>query len=176
MLKKGKRKSFNIQFPIFAIIIILICWQLNLYPFASNFYIKNETSELTGQNFWSWEEYEYEEIGVRGEGYSLFIYRFDDEMQKYFQNPNEEFFTNFPSKEKADINWTKTPVKESDQETLKFVTPTYGGWDDEIINKQDFIRELANQKGAYYSYQKKGTNFYLIVPEKRLVILINHNM
>lgn len=105
------------------------------------------------------------------------IYKFSKETAEYFKSPKKEFFDNFPSKELADIKWTRTPVKENDQNILEFVTPTYGGWKKEIIDRQDFIRKIANQPGAYYSYDDGGsTNFYLIVPDKRLVILINHNM
>ncbi|MBO0330809.1 hypothetical protein [[Muricauda] lutisoli] len=142
-----------------------------------NFHIQDRTSELTGKKFWSWKEFDYEEISVRGEGYTLDIYKFSEETAEYFKNPDKEFFDSLPTKEFADIRWTKTPVKEIEYEILEFVTPSYGGWKGEIVDRQDFIRDIANQPGAYYSFDIGGsTNFYLIAPDKRLVILINHNM
>lgn len=177
LYKKGKKKSFAIQISILTILLVLLTWELHLFPLSKNFYIQDRTTELTGKKFWSWKEFDYEEISVRGEGYSLDIYKFSEETANYFKNPDNDFLENFPTKEFADIKWTKTPVKENEQKILEFVTPTYGGWKGEIIDRQDFIRQIANQSGAYYSYDDGGsTNFYLIAPDKRLVILINHNM
>lgn len=177
LYKKGKKKSFAIQVSILTALLILLTWELHIFPLSKNFYIQDRTTELTGKKFWSWKEFDYEEISVRGEGYTLDIYKFSEETADYFKNPDKEFIDSFPTKELADIRWTKTPVKESEQEILEFVTPTYVGWKGEIIDRQDFIRQIANQPGSYYSYDDGGsTNFYLIAPDKRLVILINHNM
>ncbi len=177
LYKKGKKKSFVIQVSILTILLIFLTWQLQIFPLSKNFYIQNRTTELTGKKFWSWEEFDYEEISVRGEGYTLDIYKFSEETAEYFKNPEKEFFDNLPTKEFADIRWTRTPVKENEQEILEFVTQTYVGWKGAIVDRQDFIRQIANRPGAYYSYDDGGsTNFYLIAPDKRLVILINHNM
>lgn len=177
LYKKGGGKSFTIQVLILTALMIFVTWKLQIFPLSKNFYFKDRTTELTGQKFWSWEEYDFEEIGVRGEGYTLDIYKFSDETAKYFNNPDEDFFNNFPPKELADIKWKSTPVSENEQKILEFVTPSYSGWKKEIEEKQYFIRQIASQPGAYYSYDDGGsTNFYIIAPEKRLVILINHNM
>lgn len=102
---------------------------------------------------------------------------FSEKTAEYFKTPDKEFFDNFPPKELADIKWTSTPVRENEQDILEFITPNYVGWKGEIVDRQAFIRQIANQPGAYYSYDDGGsTNFYLIAPDKRLVILINHNM
>lgn len=177
LYKKGRKKSFAIQVSILTVIVIFVTWELHIFPLSKNFYIQARTTELTGLKFWSWEEFDYEEISVRGEGYTLDIYKFSEETAEYFKNPDSAFFNNFPPKEFTDIKWTKTPVNENEQEILEFVTPNYGGWKGEIVDRQDFIRQIANQLGAYYSYDNGGsTNFYLIDPDKKLVILINHNM
>jgi len=177
LYKKGKRKSFIIQVSIFTTLLIFLTWKLQIFPLSKNFYIQNRTTKLTGKKFWSWKEFDYEEISVRGEGYTLDIYKFSKETAEYFKNPDPKFFDSLPKKELADIKWTKTPVKENEQDILEFVTPIYGGWKGEIINKQDFIRKIANRPGAFYSYEHGGsTNFYIIAPDKKLVILINHNM
>ena len=177
LYRKGKKKSFAIQVSILSLILIFLMWELQLFPLSKNFYIQDRTTELTGKKFWSWKEYDFEELGIRGEGYSLDIYKFNEETAAYFEDPGQEFYNNFPSKKHAVINWTKTPIKESDQEILEFVTPIYGGWKGEIIERQNFIRQIANQPGSYYSYSGGGSrDFYLIAPKKRLVILIYHNM
>ena len=177
LYRKGKKKSFAIQVSILTALLILLTCELQIFPLSKNFYIQDKTTELTGKKFWSWEEFDFEEISVRGEGYTLEIYEFNEEIADYFKNPDKEFFDSFPTKELADIRWTRTPVKESEQKILEFVTPTYGRWKGEIVERHDFIRQIANQPGSYYSYDDGGsTDFYLIVPDKRLVILINHNM
>ena len=177
LYKRGKKKSFVIQISILTVILIFTTWELQIFPLSKNLYIQNRTTELTGHKFWSWEEFDYEEVSVRGEGYTLDIYKFSEETAEYFKNPNKDFFDNFPPKELADIKWSRTPVKKNEQKILKFVTPNYAGWKDEIVDRQNFIRQIANHPGAYYSYDDGGsTDFYLIVPDKRLVILINHNM
>ena len=80
-------------------------------------------------------------------------------------------------KTESDIKWTKTPVKEKDLNILDFVTPVYGYWKGEIVEKQDFIKNIAKKKGAYYAYKNGGgTDFFIISPNDRLVILINHDM
>ena len=175
--KKGYKKSFWIQSSILGIILIFVTWQLQIFPFSKNFYIKERTEKLTGKSFWSWEEYDYEELGIRGEGYTLDIYEFNDEMADFFSDPTTDFTQNFPPEEFADIKWTKTPVKETDIETLEFVTPTYAGWNGEIVEKQEFIRTIAKEEGGLYAYKKTGgTDFYLISPKRNLIIMINHNM
>lgn len=177
LYRKGNKKSFAIQASILAAILAFVSWEFHIFPFSKNFYIQDRTTELTGLDFWSWEEFDYEEVGVRGEGYTLDIYKFNEETAEYFKSPDKRFFDNFPPKELADITWTRTPIKVNEQEILKLVTPIYGGWEGEVVDRQNFVRQIANQPGAYYSYANGGsTNFYLIAPDKRLVILINHNM
>lgn len=177
LYKKGKKKSFTIQVSILTAMLIFLTWEFQIFPLSKNFHIQKRTTELTGKKFWSWKEFDYEEISVRGEGYTLDIYKFNAETAEYFNNPDKDFFDSLPTKEFADIKWTKTPIKKSEQEILEFVTPTYRDWKGEIVDRQDFIRQIANQTGAYYSYDDGGsTNFYLIAPDKRLVILINHNI
>lgn len=175
LFQKGNIKSFVIQGSILTILVIFVTWELQIFPLSKNFYIKKRAAELTGKSFWSWKEYDYEDFSVRGEGYNLDIYQFDEEIADYFKDPDSTFFNHFPPDDLADIKWIKTPVKE--QEILEFVTPIYGGWSGEIVDRQEFIKKIANNPGAYYSYRNGGsTDFYLISPDKRLVIMIYHNM
>jgi len=154
-----------------------VTWELQIFPLSKNFYIKKQTTLLTGKSFWSWKEFNYNELGVRGEGYTLYIYKFNQETAEYFENPDSTFFTEYPPESNSKIRWTPTPVKSEEIEILEFVTPVYCGWKGEIVTRQDFIRKIATSKGAYYAYRHGGsTDFYLVSPKNRLVILINHNM
>jgi hypothetical protein len=177
LYKAGKRKSFTIQICILTALIVFATWELQIFPLSENFYIKEQTTKLTGKSFWSWKEFSYDELGIRGEGYTLYIYKFSQETADYFSNPNSLFFSTFPRKTESDIKWTKTPVKKEDLKILEFVTPIYIGWKSEIIARQDFIKKIATRKGAYYAYKDGGgTDFFIISPKDRLVILINHDM
>lgn len=49
LYKKGKRKSFAIQVAILAVIVIIVTWELQIFPLSKNFYIQDRTTELTGQ-------------------------------------------------------------------------------------------------------------------------------
>ena len=160
-----------------TILIVFVTWKLQIFPLSKNFYIKEQTTLLTGKSFWSWKEFNYDELGIRGEGYTLYIYKFNQETAEYFNNPDSAFFTNYPPENYSEIKWTSTPVKSEEMEILEFVTPNYAGWKGEIVTRQDFIRNIAQNKGSYYAYRHGGsTDFYLISPKDRIVILINHNM
>ncbi|WP_417888162.1 hypothetical protein [Zunongwangia sp.] len=76
-------------------------------PLSKNFYIQYRTTELTGKQFWSWNEFDYEEISVRGEGYALDIYKFNEETAEYFKNPDKEFLNSFPKKNSLTLNGQK---------------------------------------------------------------------
>ncbi|MBA4303533.1 MAG: hypothetical protein C0424_04850 [Sphingobacteriaceae bacterium] len=177
LYKSGRKKSFAVQVSVLIALTIFVTWQLQIFPLSKNFYIKEQTTRLSGKEFWSWEEFDYDKWGVRGEGYTLYIYKFNQATSEYFMKPDSTFFSNFPSQDFADIKWTPTPVNARHADILTFATPEYAGWSGEIVRRQSFIREIANRKGSYYAYrQRGGTDFYIISPEDRLVILINHNM
>jgi hypothetical protein len=155
----------------------VVTWKLQVFPLSKNLYIKKQCAVLTGKTFWSWKEFAYDEWGVRGEGYTLDIYKFNDEVAQYFKNPDSTFFKTYPPKEYSSIRWTPTPVKSKDIDVLEFVTPIYLGWDGEIVNRQKFIKDIATAPGSFYSFKDgHGSDFYLISPKDKLIILINHNM
>ena len=82
-------------------------WELQIFPLSKNFYIQDRTTELTGKQFWSWNEFDYEEISVRGEGYALDIYKFNKETAEYFKNPDKEFLNSLPKKNSLTLNGQK---------------------------------------------------------------------
>ena len=140
---------------------------------------KNQTKDLTGKEFWCWNEYRYGEIGIRGEGFTFEIYKLNDEMAKYFANPDNDFFERFPSKKLETTTWQKTPIL--DTEFINYVTPIYGNWSQslqkEIEEKQKIVKQIARNEGSYYAIRRShGNDLYLISPKQRLIIYINHNM
>lgn len=177
LYKKGHKRSFAIQVTILVLLISYITWELQIFPLSKNVFIKEQCSVLTGKSFWSWKEFAHHEWGVRGEGYTLDIYKFNDEIAQYFKNPDQTFFKYYPPTTYSSIRWTPTPVKSQDLDVLEFVTPIYAGWDGEVVSRQKFIKDIATAPGSYYSYKDGGSSdFYIISPKDRLIILINHNM
>jgi hypothetical protein len=175
--RKDKRLSFWIQSIILTFILGYILWFLDLYPYAQTIQIRNRTENLTGEKFWCKKVLNFEDPSVRGEGYSLKVYRFSNETVKYFNNPDSTFFKDFPLY--SDIKWKKTPIDSNEYKILDFVTMTYGHFSDEIIKYQNIVRKIVTTKDAFYSYSmgKSGNvNFYIIYPTDRLIILIYHNM
>ena len=117
-------------------------------------------------------------------GYTIDIFEFNDEMAEYFKNPGFDFFGKYPLELDYRENWKrktwkKTPVIESEVEYLEHSTPHYGGWKGEIVERMKFVRKLANKEGSFYAYNNRGENnvdFFIICPNEKLIIMINHNM
>lgn len=111
---------------IFGVLTLAICWELRIIPLSANWDFRNKTKDLTGKQFWSWNDYRYDEMGIRGEGFTFEIYKLNDETAKYFSNPNKDFFEKYPSEIFGTTKWKETPML--DTVLLDFVTPTYGNW------------------------------------------------
>ena len=177
LLREGHKRALKINLIILLALFLGFCWLLNLYPFANNFYMQKRAEELTGKKFWSWKELAFDNLSVRGEGYTLYIYKFSEKTARYFLEPNESFFNEFPSKEFADTTWVKSPIKLDHLDELNFVLPKYAGFGSEIHDWHEQIRALLKDEGSYYSLRRKSdVDFYIVSPKRRLFIIINHNM
>ncbi len=172
--KAGNKKAFRINLIIFLFLMAFVLWELRIIPLASNYDFQSKTVELTGKKFWSWNNFRYDELGIRGEGYTLEIYNLNPPMVNYFEAPDVEFFQKYPTNKISDMKWKRTPVDSSDRSTLEYMTPNYSGWGNEIVAKQEYIRSLANEPGSYYCYY--GNGFYLISHKEKIILWVNHNM
>lgn len=180
---KAKRKSFYFEGMIFAVIIGMIAWNLGIFPMSRNLYVKEISEKITGKSFWSKKEFSFDEISFRGKGYSLDIFKFNDEIAQYFRSPDKDFFENYPKELEYRSNWErvtwkKTPVIESEQIYLENATPYYANWSKKKKVKMDFVRNLANTNGGLYAFNTKNADvdFFIISPEEKLIVIINHNM
>lgn len=177
--REKRAKEWKINAAILGLLVLFVCWELRIIPLASDLDFRNQTEDLTGKKFWCWNEYRYEEIGIRGEGFTFEIYVLNDKMSKYFTNPDKEFLQSFPSEKFKTSKWRETPIL--DTELVNYVTPIYGNWSQdlqkEIEDKQRIVKEVAKDKGSYYAVrQSNGTDLYLISPKRKIIIYINHNM
>ncbi len=190
--KNDKRKLYTLT--TFLIILILVPGFFLKILSSSDFFLepveivqeKNYNQQLTGFNFNDGEKiYEFEtERSFNGDGYSIWIYKIDDSTANYFKNPNSEFFVKYPKTEfknhwKSEL-WKKTPFDKKEQEFLDFAYTK--------LDKLDFeLEDLLNEEGNYYSYEyfmhdfNDGTvligdiEFYIICPERKIIVKINHN-
>ncbi len=147
---------------------------------------RNYNEELTGFKFNDGEKiYEYEtERAFNGDGYSIWVYKIDNSTANYFKKPNREFFIKYPKTElrnhwKSEL-WKKTPFDKKEQKFLDFAHTE--------LDKLDFeLEDLLSEEGNYYSYEylthdfNNGTifigniDFYIICPERKIIVKINHN-
>ena len=174
-----RTKLANINSIILGLLILFTLWELRIIPLSADLDFRNQTKELTGRQFWCWNDYRYEEGGVRGEGFTFDIYKLNDEMAEYFSNPDKDFFQSYPDKKFETTKWRETPIL--DTEFVKYVTPIYGNWSQslqkEIETKQTIVKQIASEKGSYFAIrQTHGTDLYLISPKRKIIIYINHNM
>jgi hypothetical protein len=179
LYRQKRIKIALINSAILCILTLVICWELRLIPLAIDLDFRNQTQELTGKEFWCWNDYRYDEIGVRGEGFTFEIYKLDDKIANYFRRPDKVFFESFPANKFETTKWKKTPIVE--MEIVDFVTPKYGNWSEklknEIIEKQNLVKQISREQGSYYAFRNShGTDLYLISPKKKIIIFINHNM
>lgn len=177
--REKRAKEWKINAAILGLLVLFVCWELRIIPLASDLDFRNQTEDLTGKKIWCWNEYRYEEIGIRGEGFTFEIYVLNDKMSKYFTNPDKEFLQSFLSEKFKTSKWRETPIL--DTELVNYVTPIYGNWSQdlqkEIEDKQRIVKEVAKDKGSYYAVrQSNGTDLYLISPKRKIIIYINHNM
>jgi hypothetical protein len=179
LFQQRKTRIAIVNTSVLAILAFTICWELRLIPLAVDLDFRNQTQELTGKRFWCWNNYRYDEIGIRGEGFTFEIYELNNEMASYFTKPDKDFFLFYPTNRFEATKWRKTPVVETD--IIDFVTPIYGTWSQglqsEIQERQKLVKEISKEGGSYYSIRTThGTDLYLISPKKRVIIYINHNM
>ena len=164
---------------ILAFLTLFVLWELRIIPLSVDLDFRNQTKELTGKQFWCWNDYRYEEGGVRGEGFTFEIYKLNDEMVKYFEHPDKDFFERFPSQKFEATKWKETPILDTN--LVNYITPIYGNWSrslqKEIKEKQKIVKQISREKGSYYAVRRShGTDLYLISPKMGIIVYINHNM
>ncbi len=178
LFRKGRTRRATIHTIVLLFLALFVCWELRLLPLSAEFKFKKQTKALTGKEFWCWNEFLYEEWGIRGEGFTFEIYRFNDEISKYFNSPDSAFFKDFPSADFRVSRWRETPLP--DTLFLNSMMPVYGNWSDRRQEKMEsryaIVKQIAKSKGSYYAIREaSGNDLYLLSPEMRLIIWINYN-
>lgn len=147
---------------------------------------KKYNRELTGIEFNDGDlVYEYKtQRAFNGDGYSIWIYKIDDQTAEYFKNPKEEFFNKHPkTKLRSDWEsefWKRTPFDKKEQKFFDFAHSE--------LNELNFeLEDLLYENGNYYAYEYYVHNlgklkyitgnidFYILCPNRKLIVKINHN-
>lgn len=178
LFRKGRTRRAVIHAIVLLLLVLFVCWEFRLLPLSAEFKFRKQTEALTGKEFWCWNEYLYEEWGMRGEGFTFEIYSFDKEIANYYYAPPPAFFNDFPRADVGVSRWKKTPLPDS--AFLSSMMPVYGNWSGRrqkmMESRYKIVRQIAESKGYYYALRRKsGNDLYLLSPEMRLIIWINYN-
>lgn len=149
-----------------------LSWQHSAYPFAGYFQIKAKTTALTGKKFMIWRSFNYKLRLSNERNVSFKVYKINQKMADYFQNPDSVFFSNFPPTNLSDIKWAHTPINN---EYVGFGLPAFETGSDEEM-QTNLMENIIKKPGAYYSYQKTSElyHFYLISPNERKIFFIEN--
>ncbi|OUS19110.1 hypothetical protein A9Q93_02750 [Nonlabens dokdonensis] len=189
---KEKKRSYRLTFlMLFLLVLPNILWRtlpgsdIIWYP-VDWVMIRNYNYELTGLKFSNGESvYKNEsERAFNGDGYSINIYKLDDEVAQYFMSPNEDFFNNYPKRGIRDdwqiTHWKKTPHNQSEK---GFVGFAYS----QLYDLNFELEDLLIEEGNYYAYKhdmydvfdpdyyRGNIDFYIICPKRKIIVKINHN-
>ena len=113
LFRKGQTRRATIHAIVLLFLALFVCWEFRILPLSAEFKFKKQTEALTGKEFWCWNEFLYEEWGMRGEGFTFEIYRFNKEMANYFYAPPPAFFNDFPRADFGVSRCKKTPLPDS---------------------------------------------------------------
>lgn len=178
--RKGRKRSALIQIGVLAAIILPILWFLEILPFSRNVRFEHQVETLTGKSFWGWKAYSIDEASVRGEGYWLEAFTFNEATAMYFAAPDEALFTHHPNEWMSERNfsgWKRCPVDTADMNYLEHATLHFAGWDQGKIEWVDRVRAWGMTPGNLYAYggDRSSIDFFLINPEERTMVLIYDN-
>ena len=195
-LKYERKNRFQFWFASFFFggIILAILFTNELLPGSKMYYDYSYSRRVTGRSMTLYNVYTYESYRepLLGDGYSLYLYKFDEESSHYFRNPNETFFTNHPfdlrePTDWATRNWTRCPIDVADSSLRKFALGEHSSLRalqlTELDQVQEVVKDLLRKKGNYYAYRAnwnggdwvQDISLYVLSPEDGWLIAIYHN-
>lgn len=179
--RAGRRASALVQAGLLAALVLPVLWMLEILPLSRNVRFQEQAEELTGKSFWGWKDASIDEASVRGEGYWLEVFTFNEETAHYFAAPDDALFRHKPSSEWIDgrgwSGWKKCPVDTADQSVFESATPIFGGWSADKVAAVQRIKDWGVASGNLYAYDGNAgnLNFYVINPSERSMAIIYSN-
>jgi hypothetical protein len=196
-IKSDERRIFHSRlniinkFLIFQILIFLVAGIFNnLLP--GSFLITEPFSNksISGKLHYSGTlDYEYHsDRGFNGDGYSIYIYQIYDPLIQHFQNNIDNLSKSYPNKpwyreDWQTKKWSIGPIPENEIIFFDFSLPGYVDMPNDYEIKKEMIYNLIKTESNYYfSYHYKmhderpdNIDFYLVFPNKKIFVIINHN-
>ncbi|MBX2980550.1 MAG: hypothetical protein KF905_14780 [Flavobacteriales bacterium] len=179
--RSGRRRAAWIKLVIWAAVVLPILWITEVLPLSRNVRFMDQAENLSGRRFWGWKEDSIDEASVRGEGYWLEVFTFDEEVAEYFKNNEPSLFAHTPTFEdnrgRPWSGWKRTPIEMADSSVFKTATPIFVGWTDDKEQSVHRMRRWGRTSGSYYAYygDAGALNFYLINPADRAMAIIYSN-
>jgi hypothetical protein len=178
--RTGRKGSALVQAGLLAAIILPILWVLEILPPSRNLRFQKQAETLTGKSFWGWKKYSIDEASVRGEGYWLEAFTFNEQMAKYFAAPDEALFAHRPTEWMSERNfsgWKRCPVDTADMDYLEHAALHFGGWGQEKIEWVDRVKAWGKTAGNLYAFggDQTSLDFFVINPKERTMVLIYDN-
>lgn len=196
MISYERKNRFQFWFVSLLLggIVLAILFTNELLPGSSAYYNYKFSKSVTGRSMSLGNVYTYESYRepLLGDGYSLYIDKFDQESSNYLLKPSKTFFTDYPfnPKEKSGWitkNWTKCPFDTTDLSYKEFAlgeTYSYGKSSVTKLDKvQLVVADLLNREGNYYAYRARllgesvwNISFYVISPKDGWLLTIYNDM
>lgn len=179
--RSGRRRAAWIQLTIWAAVVLPILWITEVLPLSRNVRFMDEAENLTGRSFWGWMDDSIDEASVRGEGYWLEVFTFDDEVAKYFESNESSLLTHTPTfkdnSRRPWSGWKRTPIEMADSSVFESATPIFAGWTSAKEQSVERMKRWGRTPGNYYAYNGDAgaLNFYLISPAERAMAIIYSN-
>ena len=188
------KRQFWTQVIVFGAILFYVMFVNELIPGSTTYYDYKYTKKIVGKGIkldHIYSNESYVEL-LLPDGYAMYVYGIDDEAAIHFMDPNEKFFSDFPSREPFHYNWTcknwtKCPIDTADFRFRKSALGEYNKRPNypstKIGNAKKFILGMLNEKGNYYAYRAymNGENwvgditFYVLSPKRKKLIVIYMN-
>lgn len=175
-------------------ILFYILFVNELIPGSNTYFDYRYTKKVLGKAIKLNDVFTYESYRepLLGDGYSMYVYRIDDETAEYFRNPKKSLFSDFPANNSYNTDWlkkkwSKCPIEESDTVFRKFALSEYDYHSQypptKLEKVQKIIHSMLNEKGNYYAYSAMLHNesvwnisFYVLSPKNNLLIVIYNDM
>lgn len=169
-----------------------------LFTIITIIYFLTEPSDtsidsLSGIKFDKIEIYSYHtKRAWNGDGYSIQIFEINEktikqflDSKKNFLNPHLKLYDDRENWNKK--NWKRSPLPKNEMIYSEFALTGLAKQNSVIYGRNEnietFINTILNEKGNYYAYfyslQSEGNvgniDFFIISPNRRLLIVINNN-
>lgn len=179
--RSGRSRAAWIQLVVWGAVVLPILWITEVLPFSRNVRFMDEAENLTGRRFWGWKDDSIDEASVRGEGYWLETFIFDDEVAKSFAGNEASLLKHTPAFESNNgrpwSGWKRTPVEMTDSSAFMSATPFFGGWTVAKTESVARVKRWGMAPGSYYAYHGNAgaLDFYLISPADHAMVIIYSN-